>query len=58
MCQLRVDAAPFTFTNGYTIAFDNNYTVGVTLIKMLLKQLPGKPGALQPSRKTRSRKLF
>ncbi|NLG96111.1 MAG: acetamidase/formamidase family protein [Chloroflexi bacterium] len=25
------DAAPFTFTNGYTIAFDNNYTVGVTL---------------------------
>lgn len=25
------DATPFTFTNGYTIAFDSNNTVGVTL---------------------------
>jgi acetamidase/formamidase len=25
------DITPFTFTNGYTIAFDNNRTVGVTL---------------------------
>lgn len=25
------DASPFTFTNGYTIGFDNNHTVGVTL---------------------------
>lgn len=27
------DAVPFTFTSGYTIGFDNNYTVGVTLDK-------------------------
>jgi len=27
------DAAPFKFTNGYTIAFDNNREVGVTLNK-------------------------
>lgn len=27
------DAAPFKFTNGYTIAFDNNRMVGVTLEK-------------------------
>ena len=25
------DAAPFNFTNGYTIAFDNNHLLGVTL---------------------------
>ena len=25
------DATPFNFTNGYTIAFDNNHSVGVTL---------------------------
>ncbi|MCC6190373.1 MAG: acetamidase/formamidase family protein [Anaerolineales bacterium] len=25
------DATPFTFTNGYTIAFDGNHTLGVTL---------------------------
>ena len=25
------DATPFTFTNGYTIAFDDNHTVGLTL---------------------------
>jgi len=25
------DVTPFTFTNGYTIAFDNNHSVGVTL---------------------------
>lgn len=25
------DASPFTFTNGYTIAFDDQHTVGVTL---------------------------
>jgi acetamidase/formamidase len=25
------DATPFTFTNGYTIAFDPNYEVGITL---------------------------
>jgi formamidase len=25
------DAAPFNFTNGYTIAFDNNRSIGVTL---------------------------
>jgi acetamidase/formamidase len=27
------DATPFTFTNGYTIAFDDNKTVGVTVPK-------------------------
>ena len=27
------DATPFTFTNGYTIAFDENHTVGVTVPK-------------------------
>ncbi len=25
------DATPFTFTNGYTVAFDDNHTVGLTL---------------------------
>jgi acetamidase/formamidase len=25
------DATPFTFTNGYTIAFDDNHSIGVTL---------------------------
>jgi acetamidase/formamidase len=25
------DVAPFNFTNGYTIGFDNNHTIGVTL---------------------------
>jgi acetamidase/formamidase len=27
------DATPFTFTNGYTIVFDDSYTVGVTVDK-------------------------
>ena len=33
------DASPFTFTNGYTIAFDGNRTVGVTLDKKAAEQI-------------------
>ncbi|MBE2239045.1 MAG: acetamidase/formamidase family protein [Caldilineaceae bacterium] len=33
------DAAPFTFTNGYTIAFDANRTVGVTLDQPAAEQI-------------------
>ncbi len=33
------DAAPFNFTNGYTIAFDNNFSVGVTLDQEAAEQI-------------------
>ena len=33
------DAAPFTFTNGYTIAFDGNRAVGVTLPKEAAEEI-------------------
>ena len=33
------DATPFTFTNGYTIAFDDNHTVGLTLIEGATKAI-------------------
>lgn len=33
------DASPFTFTNGYTIAFDPNHSVGVTLDQDAAEQI-------------------
>jgi formamidase len=33
------DAAPFNFTNGYTIAFDNTHTMGVTLPKKAAEEI-------------------
>lgn len=33
------DAAPFTFTNGYTIAFDGNRSLGVTLHQKAAEQI-------------------
>jgi formamidase len=33
------DAAPFNFTNGYTIAFDNSHTLGVTLPKEAAEEI-------------------
>ena len=33
------DASPFTFTNGYTIAFDPNRSVGVTLDQDAAEQI-------------------
>jgi formamidase len=33
------DAAPFNFTNGYTIAFDSNQTLGVTLNKSAAEKI-------------------
>ncbi len=33
------DATPFTFTNGYTIAFDNNRTLGVTLHRQAAEEI-------------------
>ena len=33
------DASPFTFTNGYTIAFDPNRSVGVTLDQAAAEQI-------------------
>lgn len=33
------DAAPFTFTNGYTVAFDGNRIVGVTLNKQAAEKI-------------------
>ena len=33
------DATPFTFTNGYTIAFDGNRSVGVTLDKKAAEEI-------------------
>ena len=33
------DVTPFTFTNGYTIGFDSNYTVGVTLDKEAAEEI-------------------
>ena len=35
------DASPFTFTNGYTIAFDPNRSVGVTLDQDAAEQIAG-----------------
>jgi acetamidase/formamidase len=36
------DVAPFTFTNGYTIAFDDNRTLGVTLHGEAAEAIAGK----------------
>lgn len=33
------DASPFTFTNGYTIGFDGNRTLGVTLSQEIAEQI-------------------
>ncbi len=33
------DASPFKFTNGYTIGFDNNHTLGVTLSQEVAERL-------------------
>lgn len=35
------DATPFTFTNGYTIVFDENRTVGVTVAKDAAEEIAG-----------------
>lgn len=37
------DVAPFNFTNGYTIAFDNNYSIGVTLDQEAAEKIAGDP---------------
>jgi acetamidase/formamidase len=37
------DATPFNFTNGYTIAFNENHTVGVTLHQEAAESIAKKP---------------